>query len=126
MPDPIKVVNLKAALGTFEDHWNPRVAGQLNGQMVKLARIQGEFVWHHHEDEDELFLVLHGQMVIELRDQPALELHEGEFAIIPRGVEHRPVAEDECHIMLFEPIGTLNTGNIEDDDLTRPDLDHVR
>jgi mannose-6-phosphate isomerase-like protein (cupin superfamily) len=105
-------VNLAEKLRQFNDHWSPKIVGELNGQYVKLVKLQGEFIWHHHADEDELFLVLHGRLVIQLRDRD-VTLEEGEFFIVPRGVEHRPVAADEVHVLLFEPMGTLNTGNVE-------------
>jgi mannose-6-phosphate isomerase-like protein (cupin superfamily) len=112
----MRKVNLGEALSTFSEHWSPRIAGELNGQHVKLVKFQGEFEWHHHENEDELFLVLRGQFNMEYRDADgsacAIQLEQGEFLIVPRGVEHRPVAENEVEVMLFEPAGTLNTGNI--------------
>ncbi len=111
MPEPI---NLAAKFALIDEHWSPRVVGELNGNMVKLAKIKGEFVWHHHENEDELFLVVKGRMLMRLREGDQW-VEEGEMIIIPRGVEHCPVAEDECHIMLFEPAGTLNTGNVDSD-----------
>lgn len=104
-------VNLAEKLSSFPDHWQPRIVGELNGQHVKVVKLQGEFVWHHHEHEDELFLVVKGAMTIELRDR-AIHLGEGEFFIVPRGVEHRPVAAEEAHVLLFEPASTLNTGNV--------------
>jgi mannose-6-phosphate isomerase-like protein (cupin superfamily) len=104
-------VNLAQKLATFDEHWSPRIVGDLNGQHVKLAKLRGEFVWHHHEHEDELFLVLDGRLVIELRDGEVV-LEPGEFFIVPRGVEHKPRADEETHIMLFEPKSTLNTGNV--------------
>jgi mannose-6-phosphate isomerase-like protein (cupin superfamily) len=107
-------VNLADVLGTFSEHWQPRIVGELNGQQVKVVKLAGEFVWHHHESEDELFLVLKGSMTMQLRDGDVL-LREGEFFIVPRGVEHRPVASEEAHILLFEPAGTLNTGNVQND-----------
>jgi mannose-6-phosphate isomerase-like protein (cupin superfamily) len=107
-------VNLRQKLAAFGDHWRPRVVGELNGQHVKLVKLQGEFVWHHHADEDELFLVLVGRLALHLRDR-VVELEEGEFFIVPRGVEHRPVAEAECHVLLLEPASTLNTGNVRDE-----------
>ena len=103
-------VNLAEKFTRIDDYWHPRVAGALNGQLVKLAKLKGEFDWHFHEHEDELFLVVAGQLVIELRDG-AVTLAPGEFYIVPRGVEHRPVARDEVHLVLFEPESTLNTGN---------------
>ena len=104
-------VNLTEKFALFSDHWHPRIVGELNGQHVKLAKILGTFDWHLHDQEDELFLVVKGRMDLEMRDR-TVSLGEGEFFIVPKGVEHRPVAEDECHILLFEPAGTLNTGNI--------------
>lgn len=116
-------VNTYQKLSLFSDHWNPRIAGELNGQHVKLAKLKGEFVWHKHDHEDELFYVLSGQLQIEFRDRTIL-LNEHEFVIVPRGVEHRPVAAEEVCVMLFEPAGTLNTGN-NPGDLTRTNLDHI-
>ncbi|CAM9962278.1 unnamed protein product [Chrysoparadoxa australica] len=116
----MKVINLADKLGQFKDHWNPRVIAELNGQQVKLAKIKGPFVWHAHADEDELFLVLDGQMKMEFRDRTET-VNKGEMILIPKGVEHRPVAEDEVQIMLFEPIGTVNTGGTESE-LTRDQL----
>jgi len=104
-------VNLAEKFRRIQDHWNPRIAGELNGQHVKLVKFQGEFVWHRHEHEDEMFLVVEGQFRMEFRDR-AVELEAGEFLIVPRGVEHRPVAEAEVSVLLFEPAGTLNTGNV--------------
>ena len=112
-------VNLRERLDSFSEHWQPRVVGELNGQQVKLAKLQGEFVWHHHADADEMFLVVKGKITIRLRDGD-VDLREGEFYIVPRGVEHCPVAEEEAHIMLFEPVGTLNTGNVENERTYRP------
>jgi mannose-6-phosphate isomerase-like protein (cupin superfamily) len=106
-------VNLSDRMSRIPDHWHPRIVGQLNGQHVKLARLSGEFVWHSHRAADELFLVLAGRLDIELRDC-TIELDEGEFFIVPRGVEHRPVAHGEVHVLLFEPAGTLNTGDADD------------
>ena len=119
----MRKVNLAEAFGRFSDFWNPRIAGELNGQQVKLAKLHGEFVWHHHEHEDELFLVVKGHLRMELRDGP-IELSEGEFLIVPRGVEHKPVADEPCEVLLFEPASTLNTGNVRDD-RTRDDLDQI-
>ena len=104
-------VSLAEAFAGFTDHWSPRIAGDLNGQQVKLVKFQGEFVWHHHDHEDELFLVVRGAFTMEFRDR-RVDVGEGEFLIVPRGVEHRPVATDEVWVLLFEPAGTLNTGNI--------------
>ena len=107
-------VNLKEKLATFSERWQPHIVGELNGQHVKIAKILGDFVWHHHEAEDELFLVVKGSITIRLRDRD-VNLKEGEFFIVPRGVEHCPVAKEEAHIVLFEPAGTLNTGNLQND-----------
>lgn len=110
----IDKVNLTEKLASFPDHWQPRIVGELNGQHVKVVKLQGEFVWHHHEHEDELFLVVKGAMTIQLRDRD-IHLGEGEFFIVPRGVEHRPVAAEEAHVVLFEPASTLNTGNVRNE-----------
>lgn len=107
-------VNITQKLTLFSDYWHPRVVGELNGQHVKLVKFVGPFVWHLHEDEDELFLVVKGSFCMEFRDR-IVEVEEGEFLIVPRGVEHRPVAEDEVHVLLFEPVSTLNTGNIQNE-----------
>lgn len=104
-------VNLAEKFALFSDYWSPKIAGELNGQQVKLVKVQGEFTWHHHEHEDELFLVIQGQMAIEFRDK-TVTLNPGEFIIVPKGVEHKPVAVEEAHVMLLEPASTLNTGNI--------------
>ncbi len=103
-------VNLAAAFAQFNEHWSPRIIGELNGQHVKLAKFQGEFVWHQHAHEDEMFLVVRGSFAMQLRDR-TVSLGEGEFLIVPRGVEHRPVAAEEVWVVLFEPAGTLNTGS---------------
>jgi len=107
---------LEEKLASFSDHWSPKIVGELNGQQVKLVKFQGEFVWHHHEHEDELFLVLAGSFRMDYKDdsgtERALPLGPGEFVIVPRGVVHRPVADHEVHVLLFEPAGTLNTGNV--------------
>ena len=106
-------VNLAGKLALIHDHWSPRIVGELNGQHVKLVKFQGEFVWHHHDREDELFLVVEGRFRMEFRDREVW-LEAGEFLVVPRGVEHRPVAEEEVSVLLFEPAGTLNTGNVRD------------
>ncbi len=107
-------VNLEHKLARIKDHWKPHIAGELNGQMVKLVKFKGEFVWHHHEREDEMFRVVSGRFRMEFRGR--LEwIEEGEFIIVPRGVEHRPVADQECHVLLFEPATTLNTGNVRNE-----------
>jgi len=110
----IPKVNIREKLALFHDHWNPKIVGELNGQHVKLVKFQGGFVWHKHDREDELFLVIRGRFRMEYRDRHVW-LEEGEFLIVPRGVEHRPVAVEEVHVLLFEPAGTLNTGNVEDE-----------
>lgn len=107
-------VNIREKLDQFSDHWNPRIIGELNGQHVKAVKLKGEFIWHHHDHEDELFLVTKGMLRMEFRDKTT-EVKEGEFIIVPRKVEHRPVAPEEVHILLFEPASTLNTGNVENE-----------
>ena len=112
-------VNLAAKLDEITEHWRPRLVGELNGQAVKLVKLQGEFVWHYHETEDELFLVLSGHLRMEFRDG-SRELDPGEFLIVPRGVEHRPVAAVETAVLLFEPLGVRNTGNVTHATFTAP------
>ena len=112
-------VNLAEKFASFSDHWRPRIVGALNGQEVKLVKFQGEFVWHSHEKEDELFLVCVGRFRMDFRDH-SVELAPGEFLIVPRGVEHRPVAEEEVEVLLFEPAATRNTGNVTDPTFTAP------
>jgi mannose-6-phosphate isomerase-like protein (cupin superfamily) len=107
----MEVVNLAEKFGRFAEHWKPKVAGELNGQQVKLVKFLGPFDWHHHDAEDELFLVVRGRFRMEFRDRQVW-VGEGEFLVVPRGVEHRPVAEEEAHVLLFEPASTLNTGNV--------------
>jgi mannose-6-phosphate isomerase-like protein (cupin superfamily) len=107
-------VNLAEKLALFNDHWHPRIVGELNGQHVKLAKILGAFIWHKHENEDELFLVVKGRFRMEFRDRHVW-LEDGDILIVPRGVEHRPVAEEEAHILMFEPASTLNTGNVQNE-----------
>jgi mannose-6-phosphate isomerase-like protein (cupin superfamily) len=109
-------VSLAEKFTSFIEHWSPKVVGELNGQQVKLVKFQGDFVWHHHDAEDEMFLVIHGSFRMDYRDQSgvelSLDLREGEFLIVPRGTEHRPSAPAEVHVLLFEPASTLNTGNV--------------
>jgi len=105
-------VRLVSKFASFSEHWSPRIVGELNGQHVKVVKFVGEFVWHHHDHEDEMFLVHRGRFRMELRDR-AIELEAGDFLIVPRGVEHRPVADEEVEVVLFEPAGTLNTGNVQ-------------
>jgi mannose-6-phosphate isomerase-like protein (cupin superfamily) len=122
-------INLNQKLSLINDHWNPRIIGELNGQYLKLVKFEGPFTWHHHESEDEMFLVVKGRFRMEFRKsvdsaengRDEIWLEEGEFCIVPRGVEHRPVADEEAHVLLFEPATTLNTGNVENE-LTRQKL----
>ena len=116
-------VSIEEKLQEISVHWTPHIVGELNGQHVKLAKLKGDFVWHHHDNEDELFLVIKGHLKIELRDR-VVSIGEGSFFIVPRGVEHRPVAEEEVHVLLFEPNTTLNTGNVENE-LTKKNLRHL-
>lgn len=121
-------INLQEKLSLINDHWNPRIAGELNGQQVKLVKFKGPFTWHHHEQEDELFMVIKGRFKMEYRDdsgdEQATWIEPGEIVIVPRGQEHRPVAEEECHVLLFEPATTLNTGN-QDNVFTRRELSKI-
>ena len=119
----MKKVNIDEKLNTFSDYWNPRIIGDLNGQFVKAVKLKGEFVWHHHDVEDEMFLIIKGTLRMEFRDRVE-EVNEGEFIIVPRGVEHRPVANEEVHLLLFEPASTLNTGNVENEK-TRKTLEKI-
>jgi mannose-6-phosphate isomerase-like protein (cupin superfamily) len=116
-------INIAEKLSLFNDYWNPRIAGELNGQQVKLVKFKGEFVWHKHDNEDEMFYVLKGKFNMEFRDK-TVTLNENEFLIVPKGVEHRPVAAEEVWVMLFEPAATFNTGNTEGA-LTRHHLDKI-
>ena len=110
----IKVVNIKEKFGLFNEQWSPKIIGEMNDSYVKIAKLQGEFVWHLHENEDEMFLIIQGTLTIRLRDRD-LVVNAGEFVIIPRGVEHMPVAEEEVQLMMLEPKTTVNTGNVESD-----------
>ena len=110
----MKTIDVQNKLAGFDDHWSPKVIAELNGQQVKVAKLLGEFDWHFHEQEDELFWVIEGCLEIHLRDK-VVELYPGQLCVVPRGVEHKPVANSECQIVLFEPTGTLNTGNIVND-----------
>ena len=112
-------VSLHEKFAAFSEHWRPKIVGELNGQEVKLAKFKGEFLWHQHQNEDEMFLVWRGRMRVEFRDR-AVELAPGEFLVVPRRVEHRTVADEECEVVLFEPAATRNTGNVTDDTLTAP------
>jgi mannose-6-phosphate isomerase-like protein (cupin superfamily) len=118
MSDTPVVVNLAEKFDLFSETWRPRVVAELNGQQVKLAKLRGEFVWHHHADEDELFLVVRGRLRIQFRDGE-VAIGEGELVVVPRGVEHRPIADEEVHVLLFEPASTLNTGNVTSDRTVR-------
>ena len=117
-------VALPEKFAEFHEHWSPRIVGELNGQHVKLVKFQGEFVWHHHDHEDELFLVVQGAFRMDYRDtdgrEHSLDLTAGEFVIVPRGTDHRPCADQEVHVLLFEPAGTLNTGNIRNERTVEP------
>jgi mannose-6-phosphate isomerase-like protein (cupin superfamily) len=119
----IEKVNITEKLDRIHDLWNPRIVGELNGQHVKLTKANGEFVWHKHDNEDEMFLIIKGNFTMELRDK-TIEVKPGEFIIIPKGVEHRPVTDGEAHVLLFEPAGTLNTGNVKNE-LTKENLDKI-
>ena len=119
----MKKINISQKLAQFNDHWNPRIIGELNKQHVKLAKIKGEFLWHKHDDEDEMFLVLKGTLKIEFRDRTET-IQENEIIIVPKGVEHKPIAEEEVSIMLFEPATTINTGALENE-RTRKNLESI-
>jgi len=110
----MKKININEKLNTFSEYWSPKIVGDINESYVKLVKLKGEFVWHMHENEDEMFMVIKGRMVIKLRTEDII-LNEGELFIIPRGTEHMPVAEDEVHVMLLEPKTTLNTGNVKNE-----------
>jgi mannose-6-phosphate isomerase-like protein (cupin superfamily) len=122
MEDIVEKVNIAQKLSLFDDYFQPRIVGELNGQHVKLVKFAEPFIWHYHDHEDELFLVIKGRFRMEYRDSQVW-LEEGEFLIVPRGVEHRPVAEEEVHVLLFEPADTLNTGNVQESELmvSQPD-----
>ena len=120
----MKKVSLSGKLAQFSEPWRPKIVGELNGQQVKLVKFQGEFVWHQHELEDELFLVVKGRFRMDFRDRSEW-IEEGEFVIVPRRVEHRPVAEDEASVLLFEPASTVNTGNVIDARLTLSELERL-
>lgn len=119
----MKKINLREAFSRFQDTWSPKVIGEVNGHQVKLAKLQGEFLWHRHEHEDELFLVVKGRLEIRLRDG-SITLEEGELAIVPRGVEHLPIAPDGAHVLLVEPASTVNTGEVRNE-RTLDDLEHL-
>jgi mannose-6-phosphate isomerase-like protein (cupin superfamily) len=119
----VEKVNIVEKLSLFDERWSPKVVGDLNGQHIKLVKFLGDFVWHHHDEEDEMFLVIDGCFRMEFRDREVW-IEEGEFIVVPRGVEHRPVAEEEASVMLFEPASTLNTGNVRDE-MTVTELDRI-
>ncbi len=119
----VEKVNLGEKLARFQDLWSPKIVGQVNDFHVKLVKLKGEFEWHHHEDEDELFLVLRGRMTVQL-PQGDVDVREGEFVVVPRGMEHRPVAREETHVLLLEPASTVNTGTLRDE-RTRTDLERI-
>jgi len=114
MNGEVQPVNITHKFSLFHEFWSPRIVGELNDSYVKLAKLKGEFIWHHHEAEDELFLIVKGNLLIKLRDRDVW-LNEGEFVIIPRGIEHLPVAEEEVHVLLLEPKSTVNTGDVQSD-----------
>ena len=117
-------INLAEKFRLIREHWRPKIVGELNGQEIKLVKFKGNFVWHHHANEDELFLVWRGRFRVEFRDH-AVELGAGEFLIVPRGVEHRTIADEEVEVLIFEPASTRNTGNVLDEKLTAPTDDRV-
>lgn len=110
----MEIVNVAQKFNLFQDYWRPKIIGEVNDAYIKAVKLKGEFIWHHHETEDELFLVVKGRLLIKLRDRD-LWVHEGEFVVIPKGVEHLPIAEEEAHVLLLEPKATLNTGNVQND-----------
>ncbi|TND02875.1 MAG: cupin 2 conserved barrel domain-containing protein [Bacteroidetes bacterium] len=115
---------LSEKLALFSEHWSPKIVAELNGQQVKLAKLQGDFVWHHHETEDELFYVLKGTLFMDFRDK-TITLQPGEMIVVPRGVEHKPRADEEVHLLLFEPASTVNTGALEENERTKKKLDWI-
>ena len=124
---PIRVINFAEKFSTFSDYWSPRIAGELNDNYVKFAKLKGEFVWHHHEQEDEMFLVVSGTLRMGIRENGSereLTIGPGEFVVIPKGIEHLPVADEEVHLVMVEPKSTLNTGNVRDE-RTRKELPTV-
>ena len=110
----MRKVDVKEKLSLFNEYWSPKIVGELNGQCIKVAKLKGEFIWHQHENEDELFMVIKGKLTIKLKEQD-IELTTGQFFIIPSGVEHLPVADEECHVILFEPKTVVNTGNVKNE-----------
>ena len=120
----VEKVNVAEKMELIRDHFNPRIAGELNGQQVKLVKFKGEFLWHHHEQENELFYVIKGSFDMHLRDK-IITVNQGEFLLMPRGVEHKPVAQEEVEVMLFEPATTVNTGELEINERTKTNLEHI-
>lgn len=119
----MKTINIQQKLSQIQDHWNPRIAAELNGQYIKLVKLKGEFVWHQHDFEDEMFLVLSGSLKMEFKDKTET-INPNEFIVVPKGTQHRPVADEEVSVMLFEPKTTLNTGNLNNE-MTRSNLDYI-
>ncbi|MES2747040.1 MAG: cupin domain-containing protein [Bacteroidota bacterium] len=119
----MEVINLSQKFNLFSDHWSPKIVGELNGQEIKLAKVKGEFVWHNHENEDELFFVIKGKLKIEFTDK-TVEINEGEMLIVPKGVQHKPIADEEVLLMLFEPKDTKHTGDVKSE-LTVEKYDHI-
>ncbi len=117
-------INISEKFERFNDLWNPRIISELNGQYVKIAKINGEFIWHNHEKEDELFMVIKGKLFLDFRDK-TIELVPGELCVVPKGVDHRPRADEETQILMFEPASTINTGGMKDDNLTKENLDSI-
>lgn len=117
-------VNLAEKFALFDDHWSPKLVGSLDDYDIKLAKLEGEFVWHKHDEEDEMFLVMRGRLAIDFRDR-TVELGEGEFLVVPKGIEHRPHAKQECEVLLLEKKGVLNTGDATESELTRHSLDRI-
>ena len=123
MTEPIDKIPFASKLAQIAEYWDPKIVAELNGQHVKLAKVKGDFIWHDHDDQDELFLILKGHLTMHLRDR-IVELGEGDALVVPRGVEHKPEAKDETHILMFEPVGTRNTGNIENE-RSRPSPERI-
>lgn len=117
-------VNIAQKFSQIPEPWNPHIVGEVQGMHIKLAKLKGEFIWHQHENEDEMFLIVKGRLLLKFRDQD-MWLDEGEFVVVPRGVEHLPIAEEECHVLFVERAGTLNTGNVTDSDRTRRELNRI-
>ena len=120
----MEVIDLAEKFSKFSEHWRPKIVAELNGQELKLAKLQGPFVWHKHEDADEMFLVWRGSMSLEFRDR-VVQLNQGQLIVVPRGVEHRPVAESEVEVLLFEPAGVVNTGEVQDAEKTAPETERI-